>query len=69
MERPHGKVVGTAVMDSKLRFKVRKGVKAVRRVEAFLVFAVAALYFALMPRGVRPDELVAKAKFFRRCFK
>ena len=56
-------------MDSKLRFKVRKGVKAVRRVEAFLVFAVAALYFAIMPRGVRPDELVAKAKFFRRCFK
>ena len=69
MERPHWKVVGTAVMYNELLFKVCKGIKAVGSIEAFLVFAVAALYFALMLRGVRPDELVAKAKFFRRCFK
>ena len=56
-------------MDRKLLIKVCKGIKAVGRIEAFLVFSVAALYFAIMPRGVRPDELVAKAKFFRRCFK
>ena len=69
MERPHWKVVGTTIMDRKLLIKVCKGIKAVGRIEAFLVFSVAALYFAIMPRGVRPDELVTDAKFSRRCFK
>ena len=69
MERPHWKVVGTTIMDSKLLFEVCKGIKAVGRIEAFLVVSVAALYCAIMPRGVRPDELVTDAKFSRRCFK
>ena len=69
MERPHWKVVGTTIMDRKLLIKVCKGIKAVGRIEAFLVFSVAALYFAIMPRRVRPDELVTDAKFSRRCFK
>ena len=68
-QRPHGKVVGAVVMDGKLLGEVLEGVKAVGRIEAFLVFSVAALYFAIMPRGVRPDELVTDAKFSRRCFK
>ena len=69
MERPHWKVVGTTIMDRKLLIKVCKGIKAVGRIEAFLVFPVAALYFAVMPRRVRPDELVSDAKFSCRCFK
>lgn len=63
IERPHGKVVGTTVMYSKLLLKVCKGV------EAFLVFSVAALYFAIMPRRVRADELVAYSKLSCRCSK
>ena len=66
---PHGKVVGAAVMDRELLFKVSKGIKAVGRIETFLVFPVAALYFAVMPRRVRPDKLVPDSKFSRRCFK
>ena len=45
------------------------GIKAVGRIETFLVFPVAALYFAVMPRRVRPDKLVPDSKFSRRCFK
>ena len=56
-------------MDGKLLFEVRKGVKAVGRIEAFLVFPVTALYFAIVPWGVRPDELVSDAEFFRCRFK
>ena len=56
-------------MDSKLLFKVCKGIKAVGRVEAFLVLAVAALCLAIMPGCVRADELMADTKLFRRCFK
>ena len=69
MERPHWKVVGTTIMDRKLLIKVCKGIKAVGRIEAFLVFPVTALYFAIVPWGVRPDELVSDAEFFRCRFK
>ena len=69
VERPHGKVVGTAVMDGKLLFEVRKGIKAVAGIETLLVLTVAALYFAIVPWGVRPDELVSDAEFFRCRFK
>ena len=56
-------------MDRKLLIKVCKGIKAVGRIEAFLVFPVTALYFAIVPWGVRPDELVSDAEFFRCRFK
>ena len=52
-------------MYSKLLFKISKGIKAVGRVETFLVFPVAALNLAVMPRRVRPDELVADAELLR----
>ena len=35
---PHGKVVGAAVMDRELLFKVCKGIKAVGRIETFADF-------------------------------
>ena len=56
-------------MDRELLFKVCTGIKAVGRIETFLVFPVAALYFAVMPGRVRPDKLVPDSKFSRRCFK
>ena len=43
VERPHGKVVGTAVMDSKLRFEVCKRIETAAGIVTFLVFPVAAL--------------------------
>ena len=69
VERPHGKAVGTAVMDGKLLFKVRKGIKAAAGIETLLVLTVAALYLAIVPWGVRPDKLMADAKLFRCRFK
>lgn len=67
VERPHGKVVGTAVMDSKLLFEVCKGIKTAAGIETLLVLTVAALYLAIVPRGVRPDELMTDAKLLRGC--
>ena len=61
----HRKVVGTAVIDSKLLFKVCKGIKAVTRIKALLALTVAALNLTIMPWGIRSDELVANAKFLR----
>ena len=65
VERPHGEVVGTTVMDSKLLFEVCKGIKTAARIETLLVLAVAALYLAIVSRGVRPDELMTDAKLLR----
>ena len=65
VERPHGKVVGTAVMDSKLLFEVCKRIETAAGIETFLVFPVAALYLAIVSRGVRPDELMTDAKLLR----
>ena len=52
-------------MDSKLLFKVCKGIKAVTRIKALLVLTVAALYFAIVPWGVGPDKLMADAELLR----
>ena len=58
-ERPHGKVVGAAVMDSKLFCKVIQGKEGMAGVEAFLVFPVAALHLAVVPGRIGTDQLVA----------
>ena len=58
-KRPHGEVVGAAVVDSELLCKVVQGVKAVAGVKAFLVLPVAALYLAVVARRIGADELVA----------
>ena len=56
-EGPHREVVGAAVVDNKLLRKVVQRVKAVTGIKAFLVLSVAALYFAVVPRGVGANEL------------
>ena len=54
-------------MDGKLLFEVRKGIKAAAGIETLLVLTVAALYLAIVPRGVRSDELMTDAKLLRGC--
>ena len=54
----HGKVVGTAVMNSELFFKISQGEGSVDRIKAFLVLPVAALEFAIMPGCVSTNELM-----------
>ncbi len=48
-------------MDSKLLFEVCKRIKTAAGIETLLVLAVAALYLAIVSRGVRPDELMTDA--------
>ena len=56
-------------MDSELFLKVSQREKRTNRIEAFLVFPVAALYFSVVSWGVRADELVADAKISGSLFK
>ena len=57
-KRPHGEVVGAAVVNSELPGEVIQGVKAVAGVKASLILAVAALHFAVVARRVGTDELM-----------
>ena len=56
-------------MDSELFLKVSQREERTNRIEAFLVFPVAALYFSVVSWGVRADELVADAKISGSLFK
>lgn len=42
-------------MNSKQTFKVREGKERVREIKAFLVFPVAAFYFAVVPWRIGAD--------------
>ena len=57
-KRPHGEVVGAAVVDSELHCKVIQRVKAAAGVEALLILAVAALHFTVVAWSIGADELV-----------
>lgn len=59
VEWPHGEIVGTAVVDGKLLYKVVKGIKAVADIEALLVFPVAVLHLDVVTGRVGVDELVS----------
>lgn len=52
VEGPHGEVVGTVVVDSKLLGEVVQEVKAVGGIETFLVLPVAAFHFAVVAWGI-----------------
>ena len=58
-KRPHREVVGAAVVDSKLLCEVIQGKESVRRIEALLILAVAALHFAVVTRCIGANQLVA----------
>ena len=59
MKGPHRKVVGAAVVDSKLLSKVVKRVKAAAGVETFLILPVAAFYLAVVSGRIGADELMS----------
>ena len=46
-------------MDSELFIKVKQREKGMGRIETFLIFAVASLYFAIVPGRIGTDELVS----------
>ena len=68
-KRPHRKVVGAAVMDSKLLVKVIKREKAVTGIKALLVLPVAAFRLAIVAGCVGTDELVADTQLSGSGFK
>ena len=68
-ERPHGQVVGAAVVDGKLLCKVIQGIERAARVEAFLILTVAALDLAVVARRVRTDQFMPDIQFGGRFFK
>ena len=69
VKRSHRKVVGTAVVDSKLLCKVVEGIKSVAGIKTLLILAVAALDLTIVPRRVGADQLVADAKLGSGLFK
>ena len=56
VERSHGQVVGTAIMDGKLLCEIVQRIEGVAGIKAFLVLAMAALDFAVMARGIRTAD-------------
>ena len=62
MKRPHGQVVGTAIVDGKLLCEIVQRIEGMAGIEAFLVLAMAALDFAVMARGIRTNELMPNAQ-------
>ena len=62
-EGTHRKVVGASVMDSELFLKVSQREERTNRIEAFLVFPVAALYFSVVSWGVRADAKISGSLF------
>ena len=58
-------------MDLELFVKVQERKERGAAIESFLIFPMAALHFAIMPWGIRANELVADAKLrgsiFKKC--
>ena len=56
VKRPHGQVVGTAIVDSKLLCEIVQRIEGVAGIKVFLLLAMAALDFAVMSRGIRTAD-------------
>ena len=65
-EWTHREVIILSVPDSKLLLAVVEGKELVRGVEVFVIFAVAALYFAVVPWCERLNEFVLNTKTLKR---
>ena len=68
-EGPHGEVVGAAVVDRKLLCEIVQRIECVAGIEAFLVLTVAALHLAVVPRGIRANQLMPGAQLSSRPLK
>ena len=52
-------VIVPAVIDLELLGKVLKGIKSMRSIKPFIIFAMAALYFPIMPGRKWTDQFMA----------
>ena len=68
-KRPHGEIVTAILVGSELPTKIGERIEGMGIVEAFLVFTVAAFHLAVMPWGVRSNELVTNPRAGQRRFK
>ena len=59
VKRPHGEVVGTAVMDSKLFLEVFQREEGMTGIKTLLILVVTALHFAVVPWSIRTDQSVS----------
>ena len=69
VERPHGEIVGAAVMNSELPGKVVERVKTVTGIETFLILPVTSLHLVVVAGRVGADEFVPYAQFRSSGFK
>ena len=64
-QRSHRKqVIVPAVIDLELSRKVLKGIKSMRSIKPFIIFAMAALYFPIMPGRKWTDQFMADPLLF-----
>ena len=64
-QRSHRKqVIVPAVIDLELPGKVLKGIKSMRSIKPFIIFAMAALHFSIMPGRKWADQFMADAMLF-----
>ena len=61
-ERSHREVVGELVVDGELTSEVIRGIKGVGRIEALLIFSMAAFDLAVVPGSIGTNELVSDAE-------
>ena len=64
VKRTHGKVIVFSAVNSELLFKVVKRIKSVSGIKIFVIFSVAALDLAVVPRRVWLDQLVTYPTLF-----
>ena len=65
MERTYREMVVDSVPAGKLNLEVLKRIKLMCGVEIFIVLAVTALHFAVVPGRVGPDEFMTDAQLFQ----
>lgn len=58
IKRPHGEIVGAAVVNRKLVCKIVERVETVAGVKTLLVLTVATFDLAVMPWGIRANQFV-----------
>lgn len=69
VERSHGEIVILSLSDSQLLLKISKGIKGVAGIEFLVVLSMAAFNFTVVPRGIRPNQLMPNAKLFQSSLK
>ena len=61
VERTDGEIIVLSLSSGELGLEVGERIELVRSIEFFIVFSVAALYFAIVPGSIRTDGFVPDA--------